>query len=204
MKQLDRDDESQHSGQKSNSSQYDEEWLEGSVIRKVRDHHQTCEVLCSPPAGNPDRPITNQRPYNQESLVRELRHFFYMLRFNVITITCAKSVHLCVCMQQGGRKHGSSSQYLGPSQITLFQHTSCEKDKEEEQMTEPESLFQMAEMSNDRKTKIEVYVKTRRIKSESVVQRLKMIAALTNPHSEGDQPHQTSNRPAGGGRDTKG
>ncbi|KAI7802348.1 Telomere repeats-binding bouquet formation protein 1 [Triplophysa rosa] len=173
-KKLEKDNESQHSGQESGSSVvYDEEWLEGSVIREVRDHHQACEVLCPPSAGNPDQPTTNPRTYNQESM-------------------------------QGVRKHGSSAQYLGPSQITLYQHRNCEKEIEEEEMTEPESLFQMTEMSNDRETKTEMYVKKRKIKSETVVKRLKMIAAHTNPHLGGDKPSQSCNTPTRGGRDTKG
>lgn len=111
-------------------------------------------------------------------------------------------MHLFVCMQQGVRKHGSSAQYLGPSQITLFRHSNCEKEIVEEQTTEPESLFQMTEMSNDRET--EMYVKKRKLKSETVVKSLKMIAALTNPHLEGDKPSQSCNTPTRGDRDTKG
>ncbi|XP_056622896.1 telomere repeats-binding bouquet formation protein 1 isoform X2 [Triplophysa dalaica] len=172
-KKLEKDNESQHSGEESGSSVInDGEWFEGSVIRKVRDHHlQACEVLCRPSAGNPDQPTTNPRTYNQESM-------------------------------QGVRKHGSSAEYLGPSQITIFRHSNCKKEIMEEQTTEPESLFQMTEMSNDRET--EMYVKKSKLKSETVVNRLKMIEALTKPTLEGDKPSQSCNTPTRGDRDTKG
>lgn len=57
----------QHSMQKSASSvECNEAMWEGPVMQKVRVHLRVCES----PAGTLEHPITNEIPYDQESLVR--------------------------------------------------------------------------------------------------------------------------------------
>ncbi|XP_048023670.1 telomere repeats-binding bouquet formation protein 1 isoform X1 [Megalobrama amblycephala] len=70
VKLWERDIESQQrSMQRSASSvECNEAMWECSVMRKVKGHHRVCEELHITPAGTLEHPITNEIPYNQESL----------------------------------------------------------------------------------------------------------------------------------------
>ncbi|XP_051953234.1 telomere repeats-binding bouquet formation protein 1-like [Xyrauchen texanus] len=176
-KQWDRGTESQrHSMQRSASSvECNEEWWEDSVIRKVKVRHRVCEELLTTSPGTPDQPITSQRPYIQESLV------------SIISEEC-----------------------LSPSQVPFFQDSILGQgiEREQEQLREnKQSSERIIERCNDLETrrggysnKIDVGEK-RKMRSERVVKRLKMMA-LVNQDSENER--HKCNTPTGDSRDTGG
>nr|XP_055030813.1 telomere repeats-binding bouquet formation protein 1 isoform X2 [Misgurnus anguillicaudatus] len=107
--------------------------------------------------------------------------------------------------QQGVRKalFKTSEPCLSPIQVPVFQRTCWEKSKESEQTRETESSSQM---SNDWEIRREKDEEQRKLKSERVAKKLKMITTFANPHSEDKcyEPLKNCSMPTGGGRDTEG
>ncbi|XP_052007865.1 telomere repeats-binding bouquet formation protein 1-like [Xyrauchen texanus] len=181
-KQWRSDTESQqHSMQRSASSvECNEEWWEwDSVMQKVKGHHRVCEELHTTPAGTPDQPTTNQRPYDKESLV------------SIISEECLSpsQVPLFQGTIPGQGKEREQEQMR-------------ENERSSERKIQSSIDLETRREGDSKKRDLE---EKRKMMSERVVKRLNMMAFMNqNPENEGNEQHKHQhkcNTPTGGSGD---
>ncbi len=93
----------------------------------------------------------------------------------------------------------STEECLNPAQVTHFKDPSCEEGNEREH-----ELMRGNERSDNQEGDVKKRDMERKMQSERVVKRLKMMNLDSDDDDEGNKLQQHCSTPIGGGRDTQG